>query len=176
MDIDFGDAVLFSDPELAINLVLEVDPLFQVQFPGGSNLLSLEPEGGWLNWINRGQKPTRLWREQNFNLSTSIPFKVSMSCEHTEGDQCAIATNDGHQVPVEVRMTLPNGMQDAAGQPVRQHLMNTVDTPHFTPKQFILGRQSTLHFEVPKPQMESMLNHPGKAYNGSVTLVWDPQI
>lgn len=176
MDIDFGDAVRVSDPELAINLQLEVDPLFRVEFPGGSNLLSLEPEGGWLNWLNRGRKPTRLWRDQHFNLFTSVPFKMSLQCEHSQGDHCAIAASDGHQVPVEIRLTLPNGMQDAAGQPVRRHLLNRVETPHFAPSQFILGRQATLHFEVPQPDMESMLDHAGMAYNGSVTIIWDPQI
>lgn len=176
MDIDFGDTMLVSDPELAINLELEVDPVFQVQFPGGSSLLSLEPEGGWLNWLNRGRKPTRLWREQAFNFATSIPFKVSMHCEHTSGDHCAIAASDGHQVPVEIRMTLPPGMQDSAGLPVRNYLLNRHDTPQFDPTLIILGRQGKLQFEVPRPYMESMLDHAGKAYNGSVTIIWDPQI
>lgn len=99
-----------------------------------------------------------------------------MQCEYSSGDHCAIAASDGHQVPVEIRMTLPNGMQDDTGQPVREYLLNRMDSPHFTPIQFVLGRQSTLHFEVPRPEMEAMLDHAGKAYNGSVTIIWDPQI
>lgn len=176
MDIDFGDTLLFSDPELVINVELEVDPLFRVEFPGGSNLLSLVPEGGWLNWINRGRKPTRLWRDQPFNLATSIPFKVSLHCEYTAGEHCAIAAGDGHQVPVEMRLTLPSGMQDTDGRPVHNYLINRHDTPQFDPTLMILGRQGTLHFEVPRPSMESMLDHAGQAYNGSVTIIWDPQI
>ena len=39
-----------------------------------------------------------------------------------------------------------------------------------------IGRQGKLQFEVPRADMESMLQHAGKAYNGSVTLIWDPQI
>lgn len=176
MDIDFGDTMLPTDPELAINLELEVDPIFKVEFPGGSNLLSLEPEGGWLNWLNRGRKPTRLWREQAFNFATSVPFKVSMQCEHTSGDHCAIAASDGHQVPVEIRMTLPAGMQDTTGRPVRNYLLSRHDSPQFNPALIILGPQGKLHFEVPRADMEAMLDHAGKAYNGSVTIIWDPQI
>ena len=176
MDIDFGDAVLPRDPELLINLELEVDPIFKVEFPGGSTLLSLEPDGGWLNWLNRGRKPTRLWREQAFNFSTSIPFKMIMQCEHTSGNHCAIAANDGHQVPVEIRMTLPPGMQDSAGRPVRDYLLNPHETPQLDPTRIILGQKGKLQFEVPRPDMESMLDHAGKAYSGQVTFIWDAQL
>lgn len=176
MDVDYGDEVIPVDPELLINFRLEIEPIFKVEFPGGSNLLSLEPEGGWLNWLNRGRKPTRLWREQAFNFATSVPFKVSMQCEHTSGDHCAIAASDGHQVPVEIRMTLPAGMQDTAGRPVRNYLLSRHDSPQFNPALIILGPQGKLHFEVPRADMEAMLDHAGKAYNGSVTIIWDPQI
>lgn len=176
MDIDLGDSVLFQDTELRLNLRLDVDAILNVEFPGGSNLLSLEPEGGWLNWLHRGRKPTRLWREQAFNLTTSIPFKMKLECEHTSGDHCAIAASDGHTVPVETRLTLPAGMQDTAGRPVRDYLMSRHDTPQFNPAMIILGRQGKVHFEVPKPDMETMLDHAGKAYSGAVTLTWDAQL
>jgi hypothetical protein len=176
MDVDYGDEVIPADPELLITFRLEIEPIFKVEFPGGSNLLSLEPEGGWLNWLNRGRKPTRLWREQAFNFATSVPFKVSMQCEHASGDHCAIAASDGHQVPVEIRMTLPAGMQDTAGRPVRNYLLSRHDSPQFNPALIILGPQGKLHFEVPRADMEAMLDHAGKAYNGSVTIIWDPQI
>lgn len=176
MDVDFGDQVLTSDSEMVINLRLEVDPIFKVEFPGGSTLLSLEPEGGWLNWLNRGRKPTRLWREQAFNFSTSIPFKMIMQCEYTSGNHCAIAANDGHQVPVEIRMTLPPGMQDSAGRPVRDYLLNPHETPQLDPTRIILGQKGKLQFEVPKADMESMLDHAGKAYSGQVTFIWDAQL
>ena len=176
MDIDFGDQVLTSDSELLLRLRLEVDPIFNVEFPGGSTLLSLEPDGGWLNWLNRGRKPTRLWREQAFNFSTSIPFKMIMQCEYTSGNHCAIAANDGHQVPVEIRMTLPPGMQDSAGRPVRDYLLNPHETPQLDPTRIILGQKGKLQFEVPRPDMESMLDHAGKAYSGQVTFIWDAQL
>lgn len=176
LDVDFGDTVVPGDPELLINLRLEVDPIFKVEFPGGSTLMSLEPDGGWLNWLNRGRKPTRLWREQAFNFSTSIPFKMIMQCEHTSGNHCAIAANDGHQVPVEIRMTLPPGMQDSAGRPVRDYLLNPHETPQLDPTRIILGQKGKLQFEVPRPDMESMLDHAGKAYAGQVTFIWDAQI
>ena len=73
-------------------------------------------------------------------------------------------------------MTLPAGMQDTAGRPVRNYLMNRHDTPRFNPTLIIPGHKGMLHFEVPKPEMEAMLDHAGKAYNGSVTIIWDPQI
>lgn len=176
MDVDYGDAVVPSDPELTLNFYVDVDPIFKVEFPGGSNLLSLEPEGGWLNWLHRGRKPTRLWREQAFNFSTSIPFKMKLECEHTLGDNCAIAASDGHTVPVETRLTLPEGMRDTAGRPVRDYLMSRHDTPQFNPALIILGRQGKVHFEVPRPDMETMLDHAGKAYSGAVTLTWDAQL
>lgn len=176
MDVDFGDAVLTADSEMLINLRLEVDPIFKVEFPGGSTLMSLEPDGGWLNWLNRGRKPTRLWREQAFGFSTSIPFKMIMQCEHTLGNHCAIAASNGHHVPVEIRMTLPAGMQDAAGRPIHDYLLNPHETPQLDPTRIILGQKGKLQFEVPKPEMESMLDHAGKAYSGQVTFIWDAQI
>lgn len=52
-----------------------------------------------------------------------------------------------------------------AVRPVRNYPMSRHDSP-----------QGKLHFEVPRPGMEAMLDHAGKAYNGSVTIIWDPQI
>jgi hypothetical protein len=175
-DIDFGDKILYADPVLELNIELEVDPIFKVNFPGGSNILSLAPEGGWMAWLQRGRKPTRLWRDQNFDLSSSVPFSMNLVCEHVQGDNCAIDNGKGHQVPVETRVTLPAGMRDSTGGPVRRYRLTHLDKPEFSPTEFITQRQATLHFEVPKDDMETMLDRAGSRYAGDVTIVWDSDI
>ena len=170
-DIDFGIAM--TDPEVNIRFEFTVVHDFGVAFPGGSNLLPLVPVGGWMAWLQRGRKPTRLFRNQNFDLSTSASFRMSVVCEHPEGASCGIRNDSGHQVPVDIGVTLPN-FRDSSNQPVSKYPLASAVSPWFKHAGYYVGK-ATLHFEVPKADMETMLARPGSRYSGNVTILFEPE-
>lgn len=173
-DIDLGAVNALIDPVHNVNFELSVVHDFGIQFPGGSNLLSLVPEGGWMAWLQRGRKPARLFRDQTFELATSASFRMSVSCGHPEGASCGIRNGSGHQVPVDISVTLPK-FRDASNQPVNKYPLTDVPSPSFKYDGYYVGR-ATLHFEVPKHDMETMLDHPGSRYSGNVTVMFEPEL
>ena len=170
-DIDFGVGI--TDPELNIRFEFSVVHDFGVAFPGGSNLLSLVPEGGWMAWLQRGRKPTRLFRDQKFDLAASASFRMSVVCEYPEGASCGIRNDSGHQVPVDIGVTLPN-FRDTSNQPVIKYPLASAVSPWFRHAGYYVGK-ATLHFEVPKADMETMLAHSGSRYSGNVTILFEPE-
>lgn len=169
-DIDMSNV---TDGPFVIRLHLTVEHDFGVRFPAGSRLLSLVPEGGWMAWLQRGRKPTRLFRDQNFDLQTSAPFKMRLICEFPAGASCGIQSDRGDRVPLEVSVSLTGGFQDAASQPVTRYPLTSVASPSFRPSGYQLSK-GTMHFEVPKVDMETMLTHPGTRYSGNVTIIFEP--
>jgi hypothetical protein len=171
-ELDVG----FLYEDFKFNLSLTVTHAFDIRFPGGSNLLSLAPEGGWMAWLQRGRKPTRLFRDQNFDISTSTPFKMKVICQFPIGNTCGIDNGKGHQVPVDIRASLPVGIRDPSHQPVHRYPLIRADSPEFKPDGYVHNGRGTLHFEVLKNDMETMLGRAGSRYAGDVTVVWDSNI
>ncbi|NBB66243.1 hypothetical protein GVN18_44095, partial [Pseudomonas sp. ODNR1LW] len=75
-DFDMGDVMLPSSNFLALNFELSVLHTLKVDVPPGGNRVELVPEGGWQSWLTQGRKPTRLFRDQTFNISASSRFKM----------------------------------------------------------------------------------------------------
>lgn len=178
-DFDMGDVMLPSDSVITLNLKLDVEHTLKVEVPPGGNRVELVPPEGWRAWLNSGTKPTRLFRDQRFHISTSTRFKMALECQTVSGNTCAIAeTGSGHAVPVDVSVTLPNGLADAAGQPVnrRRLLRDGSGTELFQPDFYVDRRPGTLHFEVARASVEEMLGSGAKAYAGSVTVIWDSEV
>lgn len=171
-DVDFGVTV----PADMVNLRLKLSVLhdFGVRFPGGSNLLSLVPEGGWMAWLQRGRKPTRLFRDQKFDIQTSTPFSMKVTCEFPVGASCAIQNGLGHKVALDVSVTMPPGFRDSANQPVSRYPL-TSTASLFKPDGYQV-KKATMHFEVPKTDMETMLDHAGTRYSGTVTIIFEPEL
>jgi len=178
MDFDLGDNVLPHDNIATLNFILDVDHVLKVEVPPGGNHIRLEPQGGWQAWLQNGRKPSRLFRDQTVNLWASSQFKMNLECGEPMGNTCSLRNASGHQVPLDVAVTLPAGLSDAAGRPVNR-LPLTLDgsgTELFQPARYVDRKPSTLHFEVKADGVAQMLEHPGSTYNGTVTVVWDSEV
>ncbi|MDR6959040.1 hypothetical protein J2W43_003027 [Pseudomonas brassicacearum] len=180
-DFDMGDVLLPDDPSLTLNFNLEVQHTLKVEVPPGGNKIVLEPQGGWQAWLNQGQKPTRLFRDQTFHLWASSRFKMRLECQFADaGDNTCLlwAPSSGYLIPVDISVTLPNGLTDAAGQPVnrRRLYLDGSGTELFQPGHYVDRKPGTLHFEVGRSQVEEMLAGEAKHYSGNVTVIWDSEV
>ncbi|MDR7054983.1 hypothetical protein J2W70_002345 [Pseudomonas koreensis] len=178
-DFDMGDVMLADDNLISLNFALSVEHILKVDIPPGGNQVVLEPQGGWQSWLNQGRKPTRLFRDQTFSIWASSRFRMNMECQYYSDNTCALWENDaGHTVPLEVSVSLPNGLTDATGQPVKRRrlLRDGSGTELFQPGFYLDGKLGTLHFEVARDAVDEMLK-PGVArhYAGNVTVIWDSE-
>lgn len=179
-DFDMGDVLIPSDSLLTLNFLLRVTHTLKIDIPPGGNRVVLEPAGGWQSWLSQGRKPTRLLRDQTFHLSASSRFKMNMQCQYSIGNDCALwEPSAGHAVPLEVRVTLPHGIVDAAEQPVnrRRLLRDGSGTELFQPGFYLDRKPGTLHFEVAREAVDEMLK-PGitRSYSGNITVIWDSEV
>ncbi|OAB53535.1 hypothetical protein [Pseudomonas thivervalensis] len=178
-DIDMGDVMLPNDSALTLDFELTVEHTLKVEIPPGGNRVELVPPEGWQAWLNSGRKPTRLFRDQRFHISASSRFKMALECQHVSGNTCAITeTGTGHAVPVDVSVTLPDGLTDASGQPVnrRRLVRDGSGTELFQPGLYVDRRSGMLHFEVGQGSVEQMLDSGATTYSGDVTVIWDSEV
>jgi hypothetical protein len=178
-DFDFGDVMIPNDNNLIFNVRLDVEHTLKVEIPPGANRVELLPQGGWQAWLNQGRKPTRLFRDQTFNLSASSRFKMNLECQYPEGNTCAVSEPvSGDKVPLNVSVTLPSGLADGTGQPVHRRplLSNGSGTELFQPGHYVDRKPGALHFEIVQDHVEQMLTGDEKTYSGNVTVVWDSQV
>jgi hypothetical protein len=178
-DFDMGDVMLPDDSLITLNFTLNVEHTLKVEIPPGGNRVELVPQGGWQAWLIQGRKPTRLFRDQTFNMSASSRFKMSLECQYVSGNRCALwEPTAGHPVSLDVSVTLPSGLTDVTGQSVNRRplLRDGSGTELFQPGFYVDRRPGTLHFEVARNEVEEMLK-PGIArhYSGQVTVIWDSE-
>jgi hypothetical protein len=179
-DFDMGDVMLTDESIVTLDFKLQVEHTLKVEIPPGGNRVELEPQGGWQAWLNQGRKPTRLFRDQTFNISASSRFKMNLECQYVIGNTCALwEPTAGHPVPLNVSVSLPNGLTDAAGQPVnrRQLRRDGSGTELFQPGFYVDRKPGTLHFEIPPGEVAEMI-YPGqpRQYSGNVTVIWDSEV
>ncbi|PRA29402.1 hypothetical protein CQZ99_09205 [Pseudomonas poae] len=178
MDFDFGDVVIPADNQLTLNFTLNVEHILKVNLPPGGNRVELLPEGGWQAWLNRGRRPSRLLRDQTFTIAASGRFKMNLECGLVIGNTCGLRNGEGDQVPLQVAVTLPFGLNDQYDQVVskRPLRLDGSGTELIQAKHYVNQRPGTLHFEVDKDDMGGMLEKPGSTYSGMVTVVWDSEV
>ena len=178
MDFDMGDALIPSIDTVALNFVLSVEHALKVDIPPGGNRIELIPEGGWQAWLNRGRTPARLYRDQTFKIGASSRFKMQLECSIVMGNTCGLRNGTGDEVPVQVAVTLPGGIDGQGDQAVRRRplRLDGSGTELFQPLFYVNDRPGTLHFEVLRDDMAEMLNRPGSTYSGVVTVIWDSQV
>lgn len=176
-DFDFGDVMLPSSPSLTLNFELDVQHTLKVDLPPGGEKVELVPAGGWQRWLHGGRKPTRLFRDQTFNLSASSRFKMFVQCSLSDGKVCFLADRDSIlSVPMKVSVSLPGGLTDSAGRPVqRQELVTEGGAVIFQPGHYVDHQPGTLHFEVERFEHLFLPGAP-KRYSGNVTVVWDSEV
>lgn len=175
-DIDMGDNFLPNDPTLIIQFTLTVDHNLKIEIPPGGNNIVLEPKGGWQLW-SLGRRPEKLLRDQTFLIHTSSRFKMQLACERIIGDTCGLSNSRQHEVPINVSVSLPNGLRHANGASVNRQplLLSGAGTELFEPTQYVDRKPGTLHFEIDKQYVAEMLFQEG-TYNGSVTVIWDSEV
>ncbi|WP_338508449.1 hypothetical protein VRB09_05270 [Pseudomonas poae] len=103
---------------------------------------------------------------------------MTLECGAPMGNTCSVRYAAGHQVPLDVAVTLPPGLSDAGGRLVNRLplRLDGSGTELFQPSRYIDRKPSTLHFEVLADSVAQMLEQPGSTYNGNVTVVWDSAI
>jgi hypothetical protein len=179
-DFDFGDVMIPNDNVLTFNFNLDVQHTLKVEVPPGGNRVELIPQGGWQAWLQRNRRPERLFRDQTFNISASSRFKMQLDCQYGDGgNQCMLLEPvSGGAVPVSISVTLPSGLNDAAGQPVsrRPLLRDGSGTELFQPGLYVDRKPGQLHFEIARTHVEEMLTGVAKTYSGNVTVIWNSEI
>ncbi|USW03919.2 hypothetical protein KUA23_05680 [Pseudomonas pergaminensis] len=178
-DFDFGDVIIPNDNALTFNFTLTVDHHLKVEVPPGGHRIQLEPQGGWQGWLQSGRKPTRLFHDQTVNLWASTAFKMSLECGDPLGNTCSVRNAAGHQVPLDIAVTLPAGLSDSAGRPVSRLplRLDGSGTQLFRPSRYVDRKPSTLHFEIQADGVSQMLDqNSGNAYSGTATVVWDSEV
>jgi hypothetical protein len=177
---DLGPLLVPDDANLTLDFVLEVQHTLKVDIPPGGNKVLLEPQGGWRSWLEQGRKPVRLYRDQIFNISASSRFTMRLECEHDLGfgSGCAIVDGEsGYAGGVDVSVSLPNGLTDSAGQPVKRMPLSRDATPAFQPGIYVDRKPGTLHFEVGERDTSWLIaNAKGRPYKGNITVIWDSEV
>lgn len=175
-DFDFGDNLLATVDSVTLNFTLTVEHTLKFQFPAGYGSVTLNPAGGWQQWLNKGRRPEKLWADQRFKIWASLPFSVTLQCDNALNDQCAIKNAAGHTVPVATRLTLPGGLRNASNQTVERFLLST-NPEVISPSQYVDNGNATLHFEVDRDQVKTMIDeHSGSTYKGNITVIWNSEI
>jgi hypothetical protein len=179
-DFDMGDVMVPDDSDLTLNFVLDVQHTLKVDIPPGGEKVQLLPAGGWQSWLAAGRRPVTLFRDQTFNISASTRFKMQLTCGIGSNSECALENREeNRRVELLVSVSLPNGLTDVSGQPVRRLRLRpgAVNAQQFQPGLYVDRAPGTLHFEVAAHQVEFMVR-PGVAgtYSGSVYVIWDSEI
>ncbi|PKA67484.1 hypothetical protein ATI02_0183 [Pseudomonas baetica] len=177
-DFDMGNFMIPSDNSLTLSFTLDVQHQLKVEVPPGGNRVELLPQGGWQSWLNNNRQPARLFRDQTFNISASSRFKMKLECGQEMGDTCGLRNAANHQVPMQISVSLPNGLTRADGTPVNRQplLLSGAGTELFQPGFYVDRKPGILHFEVGREDTKEMLKHGGSQYSGTATVVWDSEV
>lgn len=171
-DFSFGSLMIPDDGNLTLDFILDVQHTLKVDLPPGGNKVLLEPNGGWQTWISGGAKPTEIYRDQPFYLSASSRFKVMMLCDSTGGSRCKLRSPKGNSTEVEVRMSMPPGIDGPTGW--LRH--NTWMGP-FQPSSYVDRKPGSLRFQMPRDAIDFLLK-PGlnDTLDGNITIMWDSEV
>ncbi|WP_225922766.1 cupredoxin domain-containing protein [Pseudomonas hamedanensis] len=179
-DFQMGSMMDADDDSLTLDFVLDVQHTLKVEIPPGGNKVVLEPEGGWQGWLEHGRRPTRLYRDQLFHISASSKFTMKIECEHDMGfgNGCGITDREtGYVGAVNVSVSLPNGLTDSTGQPVRRMPLRLTPSSPFQPGIYVDRKPGTLHFEVDQRDVNWLIdNARDKPYKGNITVIWDSEV
>ncbi|MHC8301532.1 hypothetical protein [Pseudomonas sp. ZS1P83] len=176
-DFMFGSLMYPDDAALTLDFVLDVQHTLKVDLPPGGDKVSLEPAGGWQQWIEGGRKPDRIFRDQMFYLSASSRFKVMMQCRDSLGGERCRMFGGGNVTDVTTRLTLPAGIT-FSGYPVgRFPLQHNVWMGPFQPSHYVNRQAGTLHFEIPKDSIARLLQSGMSAsLYTDITIIWDSEV
>lgn len=171
-DIDYGDT---SDPEtVELRFTIDVNHDVKVWFPPGSEIVVLEPRGGWLRWLHSGIPPDYIGSDVNFYLETSGPLAVTLVCDPeyiSSYPGCALKGTE--TFPLDISITIP-GMshQNSA---VERLLLSRDNPVVLTPESSMGRRNSVVHFSIHDPERFGD-GYRNRQVRSKVTLVFDAMI
>lgn len=176
-DIDFY-ADYYKSSEVRFTFTVTVQHSFNVTIPDYRKAVTLEPFGGWTQWLNGGRVPSKLSRDVDFNLTTSGPIRISLLCQYDSGTRCALKnSNDGSEVPLNTQITIPGLRVGEGGEEVKDYyLSNIAIFQNFYPMAYLFETNSMVHFSVFKEDIETMVKQPGSEWSGQVTLMFEAMI
>lgn len=176
-DFDMGDVMRPSTNSIQLHFTLTVNHVLAVEMPPGGNAVQLVPQEGWQAWLQRRRQPTRLLRDQTFNIYASTPFKMQLGCAIDLGNTCGLQDAAGNRVPVHVAVSLPYGLtrngQAVNRQPLR---LDGQGTERFEPSLYVARKPGTLHFSVERDGVKQMLDLGSARFSGDVTVIWDSEV
>lgn len=179
-DFQMGPVMVPDDGNLTLDFVLDVQHTLKVDIPPGGNKVTLEPQGGWQRWLEQGRKPVRLFRDQKFFISASSRFTMKLECERNVNDGCGIVDSrppTTYLAQVHVAVSLPSGLTDNAGQPVRNMPLTRVPTRLFQPTSYVDRKPGTLHFSMSEQNTGFLINNYGdRPFRGNITVIWDSEV
>lgn len=177
-DFDLGPLLVPDDGVLGLDFVLDVQHTLKVDLPPGGNKVLLEPEGGWMRWIDSGRKPIRIFRDQLFYISASSRFNVRMQCDSTGGSRCKLRSPAGNVTEVETLLTLPAGISGPGGGNVNLvKLLHDTWIGPFQPGVYLDRKAGSLRFEMPRDAIDFLLR-PGLSdtLSGDITIIWNSEV
>lgn len=176
-DFDMGDVMVPDDDLISIDFTLYVQHTMKVEIPPGGSKVILEPQGGWQTWLGHGRKPVRLYRDQTFNISASSRFTMKLECGIDYEQGCGISNSNGrYGAIVDVSVSLPNGLTDDSGQPVRRMPLSRSVSPVFQPGVYVDRKPGTLHFEIDERFTDWLISARQQHYKGDITVIWDSEV
>jgi hypothetical protein len=178
-DFDMGDVLIPDDPVITMNFRFDVEHALKVDVPPGGHNIELVPQGGWQAWLNSGRRPTALLRDQTFNISTSTPFTMKLECQYNypwPSQGCGLSDEFNNLARLTLQVSLPHGLADAAGAPIKRVLLHREFLQHAYPNFYLDRKPATLHFSINRDAVEQMLLRGSKRYSGTVTVIFDSEL
>ncbi|MBV4477096.1 hypothetical protein [Pseudomonas botevensis] len=180
-DFQMGSMMIPNDSNITLDFVLDVQHTLKVELPPGGDKVQMEPEGGWQRWINDGKKPTYIYRDQQFFISSSTRFKVMLQCSAagTGATLCDMGGSAGHS-RFAIRMILPDGIVMPGNNYPSSYafpLYNNLWTGPFEPMRYVDRKPGILRFYMESWDIDFMLR-PGLngTMRGNATIIWDSEV
>lgn len=177
--IDLGAGV-YSDSTIVINITAEIEHELRFEQTGQSKI-EMNPPGGWDNWTSGGASQFRLEGSGAFKTTASAPFTVSLECQHTILNSCAMQMEGTDTlIQVATSITIP-GIRERDSKtfitdwPI---YVRSPSTPDYVlePLWYVNAMDSTVKFSISEIESLRMGQFPGSTWRGSATLVFDAEI
>ncbi|TFH77942.1 MULTISPECIES: hypothetical protein [Pseudomonas] len=176
-DFQMGSMMLPDDSNLTLDFVLDVQHTLKVELPPGGNKIALEPAGGWQRWIDSGRRPTEIFRDQPFFLSSSSRFKVMLQCNSLGGSDCDIGNNQVGYSKFQVRLTVPPGIVGPGNHDGWfGTLIHNQWLGPFEPSRYIDRKQGMLRFFISPRFLDFLRPGMNGTLTGNATIIFDSEV
>ncbi|WP_111638458.1 hypothetical protein [Marinomonas shanghaiensis] len=177
-DFDMGEGD-YADPQLIVNINLNVEHQAMLRFPANSTKVVMEPEKGWQGYLATGKMTESVKANIPFQIWSTGPLNIYLQCSVDMPPYCGLRNwKNGHRITVMTTITMPQGMKAPYGITADGiRLFAAPSRVKFTPDQKISNGAGVVHFEISSKEVsEAMRSNPGGEYLGSVSLMIEPRL